>query len=63
MKEITMIFLGIVFFVLLLTPYLVNGYKFTECDFEPNYKCEALHGVGVVVPPASYVTMWLNFEG
>ena len=46
--------------VLGFTPYVWNGYKLSNCDFEANYKCEAIHGVGVIVPPASLITMWFD---
>lgn len=44
--------------VVCATPYITNGYKLSKCDFEENYKCEAIHGIGVIVPPAALVTMW-----
>lgn len=48
--------------VILFTPWLVNGYKFTQCDFESDYKCEAIHGVGVFIPPSSLLTMWFGHD-
>ena len=48
---------------LLITPWIWNAAKFASCDFESNYKCEALHGIGVFVPPAAYVTVWFDDDG
>ena len=45
-------------FALLATPWVWNVAKFVDCDFESDYKCEAIHGIGVVIPPASYITVW-----
>ena len=56
MKSSTML----VILVLIFTPYLVNAYKFVGCDFESDYKCEAIHGIGVFVPPAAFVTFWFS---
>jgi len=39
-----------------------NFKKITDCDFESNYKCELIHGFGVVVPPASFVTVWFDTD-
>jgi hypothetical protein len=40
--------------------WFYNAYLLvTECDFASPYKCEAIHGIGVVVPPASMITAWL----
>lgn len=35
-----------------------NAVKLASCDFESNFKCEAIHGAGLVVPPLSIVTVW-----
>ena len=50
----------IVFAVLAITPYAWNGYKLAGCDFESPYKCEAVHGIGVVIPPAAFITVWFD---
>ena len=36
-----------------------NFSKLMTCDFEPNYRCEVIHGVGLVVPPLSIFTAWV----
>lgn len=43
-------------------PWMVNAYKFTECDFESDYKCEVIHGLGIVAPPASWITVWFEAD-
>ena len=40
-----------------------NAIKLESCDFKANYKCEALHGVGLVVPPLSIITVWFDDDG
>jgi len=38
--------------------FLVNAYKLTQCDWETPIKCEAVHALGLVVPPLSLITVW-----
>jgi hypothetical protein len=33
--------------------------KFSECDFQAPYKCEIIHGLGLI-PPVGMITGWLN---
>ena len=40
-----------------------NAAKLASCDFESNYKCEAIHGAGLIVPPLSIVTVWFDDDG
>ena len=47
---------------ILAAPWVINGIKFTECDFKSDYKCEAIHGAGVVVPPLSWITVWFKSD-
>lgn len=42
--------------------WIANAVKLADCDFEPNYRCEAIRGAGVVVPPLSVLTVWLDDE-
>ena len=44
--------------IISIAPYIWNGVKFASCDFEAGWKCEVIHGIGVVVPPASLITVW-----
>lgn len=48
----------IIFGLIVVAPWFVNVWKFTDCDFESNWKCEAIHGAGVFVPPLSWITVW-----
>ena len=45
------------------TAWMWNAVKFASCDFEANYRCEAIHGVGVIVAPLSVVTVWFDDDG
>ncbi len=49
-------------FVLLfwLVSYSWNAVKLVSCDFASPYKCEVVHGVGVIAPPLSVVTVWFD---
>jgi len=55
-------FISIIFYMLLLlllaASWFINGMRFMDCNFEPNYRCEAIHGIGIIMPPASYITVW-----
>ena len=39
-----------------------NVTKFLSCDFQAPYKCEVVHGIGVVIPPVSIITVWIEAE-
>ena len=40
-----------------------NLYKLIKCDWtNDNWKPEIVHGIGVVLPPASYVTVWFGTD-
>lgn len=41
------------------TGWVKNIIKLTECDFEPSYKAEVIHIVGLF-PPVGAVTGWLD---
>ena len=56
MKLLTILLVAAICF----TPYAWNAYKFSNCDFESSYKCEAIHGVGIVIPPTAIVTVWFS---
>lgn len=49
--------------ILLSIPWVWNAFKFAGCDFESNYKCEVIHGAGVFVPPAAFITVWFDGDG
>lgn len=52
----------VIILIVAATPYMVNGYKLANCDFESDYKCEAIHAIGAVVPPLSFITMWFSSD-
>jgi len=43
------------------TAWVVNLVKLTDCDFEASYRCEAIHGAGII-PPAALVTAWFGTD-
>jgi hypothetical protein len=47
--------------VALVVGYIGNLVAFVRCDFEPSYKAEVLHGVGIVVPPVGAVFGYCDF--
>ena len=56
--------IGLAFLVLMALPWVFNVVKFVECDFESqgNHTCEIIHGIGAVVPPASWITVWFDLQ-
>ena len=54
----------LVLFVVLIVPisWCVNLYKLTQCDFKASWKGEAIHAVGLVIPPAAIITAWLDYK-
>lgn len=42
--------------------WAINAGKFVACDFKPDYRCEAIHGVGLL-PPLSIFTVWFGSDG
>ena len=51
----------IIFFTtIVLTPWVINAKKLFYCDFEYNYRCEAIHGAGLLIPPISFITVWFD---
>jgi hypothetical protein len=43
------------------TAWLTNIVKLTNCDFAAPYKCEVVHGIGII-PPAAFVTVWFGTD-
>ena len=63
-RRFTVVELGVVLFVLLIlmaiaTGWIMNIIKLSNCDFEAPYKCEVIHGIGIV-PPVGMITGWLE---
>ena len=57
MKKVYLILLLAVIFTI---PWAWNAVKFINCDFELSWECEIVHGVGILVPPSAYVTVWFD---
>jgi len=57
-KENTSVSGLLIILLILFTPYIWNAVKFVSCDFKSNYRCEVIHGIGIFMPPASYITVW-----
>ena len=51
------VFLGIIG----LLAFVLNIVKLTDCDFAAPYRCEAIHGIGLL-PPAAIVTVWFDSD-
>lgn len=49
--------------LLFALPFIINAFKLSKCDFVEPYRCEMVHGAGLVVPPASWVTVWFGVDG
>lgn len=45
----------------LLAAYITNLYKFSQCDFKPSYKAEAIYGIGIFTP-TFVVTAWIDIK-
>jgi len=52
---------GITLVIAIITCWATNAYKFTQCDFESPYKCEVVHGVGLI-PVVSLATVWVDTD-
>ena len=52
----------LILIIVLMAPWVVNAYKFANCDFTSDYKCEAIHAVGIFIPPAAWVTVWFGTD-
>jgi len=48
------------FIIALLLGYVMNIYKLCTCDFEPSYKAEVIHTVGLMTGLGA-VTGYLDF--
>lgn len=58
-KGFTIIELLIVIFLFVgVGSWGYNAVKLASCDFESDYRCEVIHGVGLVIPPLSIGTVW-----
>ncbi len=55
------IFLAIVLWVYSIICWVVNVYKFFVCDFADPWKEEIIRGIGILFPPITWVTAWIQF--
>ena len=53
--------LGVLILVLIITLWVWNFTKLTDCDFEPDYRCEIIHGIGII-PPITFITVWFSSD-
>lgn len=53
------LFIQLLFLIVIGTGWVKNIIKLSECDFEPSYKAEVIHIIGLV-PPIGMVTGWLD---
>ena len=51
---------ALVILVVCVTGYIKNVIKLSECDFQAPYKCEVIHGVGLV-PFVGPIVGWMDF--
>jgi hypothetical protein len=53
--------IGVVVFIVMCGSWVVNLNQLLACDFKSDYRCEAVHAVGLI-PIASVVTVWVDTE-
>ena len=49
----------LVIVVTVMVGWVKNVIKLADCDFIAPYKCEVVHGVGII-PPVGMITGWLD---
>ena len=49
--------------VLFFVAWVWNVVKFVSCDFESDFRCEAIHATGVFMPLAAFATVWFDDDG
>ncbi len=47
--------LMVIIVVFILGSWIVNLYKFMQCDFDTPLRCEVIHGIGIFPPIAPFV--------
>ena len=55
----TMWQIQLVILLIIGTGWVKNIIKLSDCDFEPSYKAEIIHLVGLI-PPVGMITGWMN---
>jgi hypothetical protein len=53
--------LPFVFFILFLLSWIANFVKLTDCDFQAPYRCEIIHGAGII-PPIAPIAVWFGTD-
>lgn len=48
--------------IALLVGWAQSIVGFVNCDFESPYKCEAVYGIGILVPIIGGVVGWMHIE-
>ena len=56
----TTLIVQLMFIVVIGTGWIKNIIKLTECDFEPSYKAEVIHIIGII-PPIGMIVGWMDF--
>ena len=56
MKGILLIFVCV---AVVAVGWVKNVIKLADCDFSAPYRCEVIHGIGLI-PPVGMVTGWLD---
>jgi hypothetical protein len=59
MKLRSILILQLVIVLVVGTGWVKNLIKLADCDFEPSYKAEVIHFVGLI-PPVGMITGWLD---
>ena len=54
-----MMIFAVVVIIVVAVGWIKNVIKLADCDFSAPYKCEVVHGVGLI-PPVGMVTGWLD---
>ena len=60
MNKYTLIYSVLVLLIFGL-PYILNLNKLSNCDFESPYRCEVIHGIGII-PLVSMITVWFGTD-
>ena len=55
------IFIPFILGIIGVIAFVANAIKLSECDFVSPYRCEAIHGIGLI-PTAAIVTVWFDTD-
>lgn len=47
----------LILFLVVAVSWIGNIVKFSDCNFQAPYRCEAIHGLGII-PLAAPITVW-----